>query len=144
MIYYNVIKRKSPKDGTVKFYASARQTTYATLDQVAENISRECTLTVHDIKAVLSSLQEQVILMLRDGKSVRFGDLGSFRATLKSKGTANKEDFKKSNVSRVMVRFSKSSAMRSAFDMSNKDLKLVNREEAGNNAATGGDADPNA
>ena len=140
MIYYNVIKRKSPKDGTVKFYASARQTTYATLDQVAENISRECTLTVHDIKAVLSSLQEQVILMLRDGKSVRFGDLDSFRATLKSKGTANKEDFKKSNVSRVMVRFSKSSA----FDMSNKDLKLVNREEAGNNAATGGDADPNA
>ncbi len=25
MIYYNVIKRKSPKDGTVKFYASAQK-----------------------------------------------------------------------------------------------------------------------
>ncbi len=47
------------------------------LEQVATNISRECTVTVHDVKAVLSSLQEQIILALQDGKSVRFGDLGS-------------------------------------------------------------------
>ncbi len=92
MIYYNVIKRKSPKDGTVKFYAMINRASYVTLSQVAENISRECTLTVHDIKAVLSSLQEQIILQLQDGKSVRFGDLGSFRATLQSKGVANKEE----------------------------------------------------
>ena len=60
MIYYNVIKRKSPKDGTVKFYASAQNGTYMNLEQVAANISRECTVTVHDVKAVLSSLQEQI------------------------------------------------------------------------------------
>ena len=40
MIYYNVIKRKSPKDGTVKFYASAQNGTYMNLEQVATNISR--------------------------------------------------------------------------------------------------------
>lgn len=143
MIYYNVIKRKSPKDGTVKFYASANRASYATLNQVAENISRECTLTVHDIKAVLSSLQEQIILQLQDGKSVRFGDLGSFRATLQSKGVVNKEDFKKSNISRVMVRFVRSTAMRSAFALTNQDIKLVNKDDA-DNSDNGSDVDPNA
>lgn len=97
MIYYNVIKRKSPKDATVKFYAQSRISSYLTLDQIAENISRECTVTVHDIKAVLSSLQEQVILALQDGKSVRFGDLGSFHVTLKSGGAESKEEFTKKN-----------------------------------------------
>lgn len=143
MIYYNVIKRKSPKDGTVKFYASANRASYATLSQVAENISRECTLTVHDIKAVLSSLQEQIILQLQDGKSVRFGDLGSFRATLQSQGVANKEDFKKSNISRVMVRFVRSSAMRSAFALTNQDIKLVNKDDT-DSSDNGSDVDPNA
>ena len=97
MIYYNVIKRKSPKDGTVKFYASAQNGTYMNLEQVATNISRECTVTVHDVKAVLSSLQEQIILALQDGKSVRFGDLGSFHVTVRSKGAENKSDFKKAS-----------------------------------------------
>lgn len=143
MIYYNVIKRKSPKDGTVKFYAMINRTSYVTLSQVAENISRECTLTVHDIKAVLSSLQEQIILQLQDGKSVRFGDLGSFRATLQSKGVANKEDFKKSNISRVMVRFVRSTAMRSAFALTNQDIKLVNKDDA-DSSDNGSDVDPNA
>lgn len=143
MIYYNVIKRKSPKDGTVKFYAMINRTSYVTLSQVAENISRECTLTVHDIKAVLSSLQEQIILQLQDGKSVRFGDLGSFRATLQSQGVANKEDFKKSNISRVMVRFVRSSAMRSAFALTNQDIKLVNKDDT-DSSDNGSDVDPNA
>lgn len=143
MIYYNVIKRKNPKDGTSKYYASVNTASYVTLNQVAENISRECTLTAHDIKAVLSSLQEQIILQLQDGKSVRFGDLGAFRATVQSKGATNKDDFKKSNILRVMVRFTRSSAMRSAFALSNQKIKLLTKdEEAGSD--NGGDVDPNA
>lgn len=155
MIYYNVVKRKSPKDATVKFYAQSMTSSYVTLDQVAENISRECTVTIHDIKAVLSSLQEQVILALQDGKSVRFGDLGSFHVTIKSVGAENKDDFSKKNVSRLMVRFVRSSAMRSAFALTNKDVKLASREESASSSTsgdtgsstggnTGGDVNPNA
>ena len=138
MIYYNVIKRKSPKDGTVKFYASAQNGTYMNLEQVATNISRECTVTVHDVKAVLSSLQ--------DGKSVRFGDLGSFHVTVRSKGAENKSDFKKANISHVMVRFVKSAAMRSAFALTNKDIKLSGADETekSGSGSGGSQVDPNA
>lgn len=153
MIYYNVIKRKSPKDATVKFYAQSVTSSYLTLDQVAENISRESTVTIHDIKAVLSSLQEQVILALQDGKSVRFGDLGSFHVTIKSLGAESKDDFSKKNVSRLMVRFVRSSAMRSAFALTNKNVKLASREGSaapstsggsGTGGNTGGDVNGNA
>lgn len=146
MIYYNVIKRKNPKDGTEKFYAQVKNSSYLTLEQIAANISRECTVTVHDVKAVLSSLQEQIILSLQDGKSVRFGDLGSFRATLKSKGAESKGDFQKSNITQVRVRFTKSAAMRSAFAITNKDVKLVSLEEAGKSGGDNGGSqvDPNA
>ena len=130
MIYYKVIKRKNPKDGTVKFYAQSKNQSYMTLDDVAENISRECTLTVHDVKAALSVLEEQVPLALYEGKSVRFGDLGSFHLTIKSRGVTNKADFKASDVKRVMVRFVRSRAMRSAFDLSNSKIKFANSEAA--------------
>ena len=84
MINFDVIQRRNPKDGTVKFYSQVYTSEYMTLDDIAENISRECTVTVHDIKAVLSALEEQIIIALQAGRSVRFGDLGSFHVTLKS------------------------------------------------------------
>ena len=86
MINFDVIQRRNPKDGTVKFYSQAQTSEYMTLEDIAENISRECTVTVHDIKAVLSALEEQIIIALQAGRSVRFGDLGSFHVTLQSKG----------------------------------------------------------
>ena len=58
MINFDVIQRRNPKDGTVKFYSQAQTSEYMTLEDIAENISRECTVTVHDIKAVLSALEK--------------------------------------------------------------------------------------
>lgn len=129
MIKYNVIKRKSPKDGSMKYYAQASKSTHMTMGQVAENISRECTVTIHDIKAVLSALEEQIILALYDGKSIRFGDLGSFHLTVKSKGAASKDEFKTADISKVMVRFVRSSQMRSAFALTNSNLRIAREGE---------------
>lgn len=124
MINFDVIQRRNPKDGTVKFYSQVYTSEYMTLDDIAENISRECTVTVHDIKAVLSALEEQIIIALQAGRSVRFGDLGSFHVTLKSKGTDTKEEFTTANIERVMVRFIKSSKMRSDLMVGHKNVKF--------------------
>lgn len=124
MINFDVIQRRNPKDGTVKFYSQAQTSEYMTLEDIAENISRECTVTVHDIKAVLSALEEQIIIALQAGRSVRFGDLGSFHVTLKSKGTDTKEEFTTANIERVMVRFIRSSKMRSDLMVGHKNVKF--------------------
>ena len=133
MINFDVIQRRNPKDGTVKFYSQVYTSEYMTLDDIAENISRECTVTVHDIKAVLSALEEQIIIALQAGRSVRFGDLGSFHVTLQSKGTDTKEEFTTANIERVMVRFVRSSKMRSDLMIGHKNVKF---KAVGNSGAT--------
>lgn len=146
MINFNVIQRKNPKDGSVKFYSQAKTSEYMTLDSIAENISRECTVTVHDIKAVLSALEEQITIALQNGRSVRFGDLGSFHVTLQSRGTKTKEEFTASNIERVMVRFVKSSNMRGNLLVGHKNVKFKTLGAASANepADSGTGEDPNA
>ncbi len=145
MINFDVIQRRNPKDGTVKFYSQVYTSEYMTLDDIAENISRECTVTVHDIKAVLSALEEQIIIALQAGRSVRFGDLGSFHVTLKSKGTDTKEEFTTANIERVMVRFVRSSKMRSDLMIGHKNVKFKAVGNSGDTQTgepgTGEDAD---
>ena len=55
---------------------------------------------------------------------MRFGDLGSFHVTLKSKGTDTKEEFTTANIERVMVRFTRSSKMRSDLMVGQKNVKF--------------------
>lgn len=144
MINYNIIERKSPKDGSVKYYAQASNSDYLTLTDIAENISRECTVTVHDVKAVLSALEEQIILALQNGSSVRLGDLGSFHVTLKSKGVSSKDEFSTSDIERVMVRFIKSVNMKDSFLVSNKNVKFKVVGSDIDSSDDTSDEDPNA
>lgn len=112
MLKYNVIPRKSPVDKSVKYYGQLVPVTPVKMADLAENISKECTVTVHDVKAVLSALEEQLISQLRSGRSVRLGDLGSFRPTIGSEGVAQEADFTVSNIKGVRVRFLGSANLR--------------------------------
>lgn len=82
MIKYYVANHKSLSDGSVKYFAQFAPVTPVNLNDIANRISKTCTVTEHDVKAVLSALQEQILYSLSDGHSVRLGDLGSFRPTL--------------------------------------------------------------
>lgn len=111
MIPYQVKAIKSPKTGDIKYYAQIAPQNYVDLDAITEAISNECTLTEHDIKAVLSALQEQVLLNLRSGNTVRLGDLGSFRLTLSSKYSDTAEEVSVDNIKALHVRFTKSARL---------------------------------
>ncbi|MDY4030279.1 MAG: DNA-binding protein, partial [Alloprevotella sp.] len=67
--------------------------------------SKTCTVTEHDVKAVLSALQEQVIYSLSDGHSVRLGDLGSFRPTLSVYTFDTPEEVTAAGIKHVRTRF---------------------------------------
>lgn len=129
MIHAKVQKSLSPLTGETYFYAYPINEGYVDFDSLADDISRECTLTSHDLKAAFSALEEQIITALKNGKSVRLGDLGSFRATFASKGTKNAEDFNISNIRRVKVTFSKSRKMISAFKNVKSLVRIVKQEK---------------
>jgi predicted histone-like DNA-binding protein len=82
MIKYNLISRKNPATKEFAFHATAVPVNPIGLDEIAEEISGKCTVTVHDIKAVVSALEEVTFKHLRNGNSVRLGNLGSFHARI--------------------------------------------------------------
>jgi predicted histone-like DNA-binding protein len=99
------------------------------LEQIAEEISSQCTLTAHDIKAVISALEEVTFKHLRNGESVRLGDLGSFHARLASKGAVSEEDFTVENFRGIKVRFVPSSKLRFELSIKNPDVRLVKAQK---------------
>lgn len=129
MLKYSLISRKNPITKEFAYHANLTRTTPIKLDELAQNISNCCTLTPHDIKAVISALEEQIYKTLRHGQSVRFGDLGSFRPTLSSSGTATKEDFTKENIRGIKVRFTPSSKMRHELKLQNPQVKLSREQK---------------
>ncbi len=125
MIKYNLISRKNPITKEYVFHAQAVPVNPIMLDDIADEISGQCTVTAHDIKAVLSALEESVTKHLRNGDSVRLGDLGSFHARISSASAATEEDFTMENMRAIRVRFVPSSKLRYELSLSNPNMKLV-------------------
>lgn len=123
MINYKAIKRQNPQNkGEYKWYPSIVLTNPMLLDELAEAIALNCTVTAHDIKAVLSAMQEQIIFALRQGRSVRLGDLGSFRLTISGKGEADAASVTEKSIQMLRVRYCKSTGMEAAFQLKSKGI----------------------
>lgn len=89
---WNKIQRKNPKNETKAWYPQIALAQTISAEEVIDGIVGKCTLTAPDVKAVLVALEEVVIEQLKLGNSVRFGDLGSFRPTLKTRFWVEDED----------------------------------------------------
>jgi hypothetical protein len=88
---------------------------------------------VHDIKAVISALEESIFKALRNGQSARFGDLGSFHPTLSSTGAATKDEFSKANLRGLKVRFVPSTKMRYEMSMNNPNVTFSRQNNVSEN-----------
>ena len=126
MIKYVIQAKKNPlKKEEVKFYPQAAPTTPVTLAQIIKRIEKRSTVSSADVKAVLDALQYEVIEALENGNTVRLGDIGSFRLTIKAEGTATAVEAKTKGaklIKQVNVQFTKSTAMRDSFDIRSLDF----------------------
>jgi len=127
MINYIVRNKKNPKDNTKSaFYPVINKIGYVDLDRVSQDISDQCTVTEHDIKGVLSALEQHVISELQNGHSIRLGDLGSYHLAVNSKkgGEATAIDVTGADVKNLRVHFIKSAKLRHAFNIGNPDIQF--------------------
>lgn len=85
MIKFSKIQRKNPIDETLAWYPRFELSGSVGADDVIEGIVEKCTLTKVDVKACLVALEEVIVEQLKNGNSVRFGDLGSFRPTFQTR-----------------------------------------------------------
>lgn len=112
MIKYNLMEGKNPRTEEPMFYAMAAPVTTIKLEGLAEEISQECTVTAHDIRAVISAMEEKIITHLQNGQSVRLGLLGSFCPTIRSRSSRTPEGFNNGNITGIGATFRPSSTMK--------------------------------
>lgn len=116
MVKYVIRSKKNPqKKDVVKYYPQMAPTTPLSLEQIIRRVEKRSTVSSADVKAVLDALQYEVMEALASGSTVRLGDLGSFRLTMKSEGAATAAEAKQKGaqlIKRVNVQFTKSTTMR--------------------------------
>lgn len=144
MIKYLVVGRKKPgsADGPIIFYPKIAPVTVMDLDQAASQIERECTVSKPDILAVLNAMQHVVLQALKNGQSVRMGDIGSFRPTLhaKSEDALDKVTAEK-NILSVRCRYTPSGYLVRQLQKRNlKFASLTNTKSSGSGDAGDGNA----
>ena len=115
MITFIAQECKNPITRAVKFYPTMAPCVPMTLTDIVERISQTCTVDEPDVKAVLSALQAQIILALRNGHSVRLGDIGSFRLSMSGHGSETKQEVGVQSIKRLRVCYTMSSRLRSTF-----------------------------
>lgn len=127
MIKYVIQAKKNPIAKSVKYYPQIAPTTPVTLAQIVKRIEKRSTVSSADVKAVLDALQYEVIDALQNGNSVRLGDLGSFRLSIKANGSTTSDEARRTGanaIKAVNVQFTKSVAMRDALSPSGVEFAL--------------------
>jgi predicted histone-like DNA-binding protein len=87
-IKFQILPRKNPQDlnTPAKYYAAVKTDGVVELDELAELISDQCTVTEADCYAVLVSLEKNISRELSKGRIVRMGKMGSFQISISSNG----------------------------------------------------------
>lgn len=126
MFKYLVIARKSPIDGSVKFYGTPDKVNVVDFDTIAERIEKRTTVSSADAKAVLDALQYEIKEAVILNGSVRLGDLGTFRATIQCEGAESRDAFSASNINKLNLRFLPSQKLQKWLNPnSNTQLKFL-------------------
>lgn len=102
---YCLVLRKDMRKGAAAdsqlYYAQAKSAGESSLDYLCTMISARSSISSADTKAVLDSLVFMIMHELKEGRIVRLGDLGSFRATFGSEGVADVSEFNASTMIRT-------------------------------------------
>ena len=111
MIHYKIQEKKSPRTGTSKYYVQIAPTVPVSRSAIISQIEKITSLSSSDVKACLDALEYCITEAMKEGKSVRLGDLGSFRPTLSSFGTTERNKANSTLIRFVRVRFTMSGQM---------------------------------
>ena len=111
MIHYKIETKKSPRTGTSKYYVQIAPTVPVARSAIISQIEKITSLSSSDVKACLDALEYCITEAMKEGKSVRLGDLGSFRPTLSSFGTTERNKANSTLIRFVRVRFTMSGQM---------------------------------
>lgn len=121
-IKFKAIARKSPVDKSVSYYPTTESPEPVKLPALVKSVEKITSLSSADVKSCLDALQYEIISRLKDGKSVRFGDLGTFRVSMQGKGTATAEEVQVESIKNLKVVFTPSGQIARSIEVGSPDI----------------------
>ena len=80
---------------TTSYYAQAKYDGVTSQEDIAQMVSQISAISVGDVLSVMNTVSMLLSIELANGRIVDLGDLGRFRATLRSKSCDKPENFKR-------------------------------------------------
>ena len=110
------IARPNPQNREeTRYYLTQASAGMADLKALAADIEKQTAMTRADITAVLISLADVLPAYLKDGKSVRLGELGIFRISVSSEGTASEAELSARHVKGAKIVFIPAAALKASM-----------------------------
>ncbi len=115
---YKVIEKVNPRDpkGPKKRYASPVKAGNLTLKDLAKEIAANSSLSRGDVENVLINFVEQMPVFLKIGMSVKLGDFGTIRLSLRSEGVDEADRFDVSKIKGVKIIFTPSRELKKSLE----------------------------
>ncbi len=108
-VKYKLVQRRDMSAGAEQdaklWYAQGYITGICSMDELCNEIADRSTATAGDIKLTIDGLVQILSRRLQAGQSVQLGELGTFRPSVGSTGTKEKEDFHASMIRNPRIVF---------------------------------------
>lgn len=122
-------KRKVHNQGKneEKYMAKAYNTGIIEYDELCKRMERHCTLSKGDVNAAVTELTWQIETLLKQGHSVRVGELGIFYPTINAQMVDKSKDVHPNTIKKLVCNFFPSKELKSTlretkFDLIDRDV----------------------
>lgn len=111
---YTTTKRFNPlkREDGAKFYAMPYYGEEIDIRQLANEISKTCTLTPADVRAVIEILLDKMPFYLKNSNKIRLDGFGIFKLSFSSEGHEKEEDVSAQDIKNVRVLFTPSAELK--------------------------------
>lgn len=114
---YSIAMMGNPmnQDEPKKAYAKAQVSQELSLKDLSRQVASQTTVSRADVAAVLIATVENLLMALRAGNQVDFGELGKFRLQITSRGAESAEKFTAANITGVNIQFVPGEELKDVF-----------------------------
>jgi predicted histone-like DNA-binding protein len=113
-LFYKKVQRGNPlKPAAPKlWYPILKSVGLVKEKKLAKLLADETTLNPKEAEMTLYQLLKVITNLLLDGHTVQLGELGTFRLTIRSDGSATKEEVSATNIKAIQLHFTSSKVVR--------------------------------
>lgn len=115
-VLFNVQSRRNPKDRSEKYYAVHQNSGLVPLYTGAEEVAKRAGQSEGAVIGLLRDIFNEAVFWMKEGYSVRLGNLGILHPAYSCRGASSVDEFKVDNIKKVKIHLRPSVLLKQNFD----------------------------